>query len=244
MAKFVRFALPVSAILAVTALIGCSRKEPVSEEETARLIEPIARVELAGAAPAASGGTLRTGEQVVQQICSACHATGAAGAPKIGDKAAWAPRIAQGFDALLKSATNGKNAMPARGGSTDLQDIELARAVTYLANQGGANFKEPAAPAEAAPAAAAPAAGGEKTAKVDGKQVFDNVCTACHSTGAAGAPKVGDKAAWGPRIATGLEMLYKSALNGKNVMPARGGHPELSDDQVKAAVDYMVSLAK
>lgn len=87
----------------------------------------------------------------------------------------------------------------------------------------------------------APAAGG---APKDGPTVFNTVCGACHNTGAAGAPKAGDKAAWGPRIAQGKETLYKSALNGKNAMPPRGGAASLSDAEVKAAVDHMVGLAK
>lgn len=246
MFKFARLALPVLVLLAVGQMVGCSKKEPVGEEETATLIQPVARVELAGGAAAgAAGGASapRTGEQVVQQVCGACHNTGAAGAPKTGDKAAWAPRIAQGYEGLLKSATNGKNAMPARGGVADLPDIELARAVVFLANQGGASFKEPAADktASGTPAADAKA---EKTASADGKKTYETVCAACHATGAANAPKAGDKGAWAPRIAQGVEALYKSALNGKNVMPARGGNPALGDAEVKAAVDHMVALAK
>lgn len=76
-----------------------------------------------------------------------------------------------------------------------------------------------------------------------GKSVYESTCSACHSVGAAGAPKFGDKAAWAPRIKVGLESLYQSALNGKNVMPPRGGNSKLSDAEVKAAVDYMVSKA-
>lgn len=78
----------------------------------------------------------------------------------------------------------------------------------------------------------------------DGATVFKTVCSACHTTGAAGSPKAGDKAAWAPRIALGKEVLYKSALGGKNAMPARGGAATLSDDEVKAAVDYLLGLAK
>lgn len=89
--------------------------------------------------------------------------------------------------------------------------------------------------------AAAPAAGG---APKDGATVFNTVCSACHNTGAAGAPKAGDKAAWAPRIAQGKDALYKSALNGKNAMPPKGGAASLSDDEVKAAVDFLVSKAK
>jgi cytochrome c5 len=100
----------------------------------------------------------------------------------------------------------------------------------------------PAAPANVAmvtPAAtaAAPAAG-------DGKKTFESVCTACHTAGVLGAPKFGDKAAWAPRIKTGKDALYHSALNGKGAMPAKGGNASLSEADVKAAVDYMVAAAK
>ncbi len=82
----------------------------------------------------------------------------------------------------------------------------------------------------------------------DGKATFQQTCFACHGTGAAGAPKAGDKAAWAPHIAKGKETLYKHAINGfkgtKGFMPAKGGRTDLSDDAVKAAVDYMVSISK
>lgn len=78
----------------------------------------------------------------------------------------------------------------------------------------------------------------------DGATVYNTVCAACHSTGVAGAPKSGDKAAWGPRIAQGKEVLYKSALNGKNGMPAKGGAMTLSDAEVKAGVDHLIGLSK
>jgi len=88
--------------------------------------------------------------------------------------------------------------------------------------------------------AAAPAAGGA----VDGKKIYDTICQACHASGAAGAPKTGDKAAWGPRLKTGMSALYATALKGKGAMPAKGGNPNLSDAEVKAAVDYLTAQAK
>ena len=97
-------------------------------------------------------------------------------------------------------------------------------------------------PAAAIPPPPAPAAEGKGADA--GKKTFDTVCTACHGTGVLGAPKFGDKAAWAPRIAQGKDKLYQSALHGKNAMPAKGGNPSLSDADVKAAVDYMVSAAK
>jgi cytochrome c5 len=102
------------------------------------------------------------------------------------------------------------------------------------------NVAAAAPPAAAAPAAAAPAG----AASGAGKSTFDSTCSVCHGTGVAGAPKFGDKAAWAPRIKTGKEALYNSALHGKNAMPPKGGNASLSDDAVKAAVDYMVTAAQ
>ena len=94
-------------------------------------ILPVARLEMQKAV-VKSDGKPRDGATIYNTVCTACHAAGVAGAPKTGDKAAWAPRIATGMAALLTSATNGKNAMPARGGATDLTDAELKAAVDYL----------------------------------------------------------------------------------------------------------------
>jgi cytochrome c5 len=113
------------------------------DEGAAKRIAPVARVELAPASTGAAAGN-RSGEQIYKSICAACHDSGAANAPKLGDKAAWAPRIKLGLDGLVKSAIAGKNAMPPKGGS-DANDVELARTIVYLANKSGASFKEPAA---------------------------------------------------------------------------------------------------
>ena len=99
-----------------------------------------------------------------------------------------------------------------------------------------------AAPAPAAGAPAPAAAKGGDTAK--GKSVYDATCTVCHAAGVAGAPKTGDKAAWAPRIKTGMDALYTAALKGKNAMPPKGGNLSLPDTDVKAAVDYLVGVSK
>ena len=90
-------------------------------------------------------------------------------------------------------------------------------------------------------AKAAPASDGKPK---DGATIYSSVCSACHASGAAGAPKVGDKAAWGPRIAQGKETLYKSAIGGKNAMPPKGGAADLSDAEIKSAVDHILGLNK
>lgn len=105
---------------------------------------------------------LQAGAEVYKAVCAACHTAGAIGAPKLGDAAGWSARIAQGYDTLVSHAINGIRGMPAKGGNADLDDIEVARAVVYMANESGGKLKEPAAPAAAAaasaPAAEAPAA--------------------------------------------------------------------------------------
>ncbi len=185
----------------------------------------------AAAAPAAAAE--RTGQQVVEATCGKCHNQGVGGAPKIGDRAAWIGRVKLGLNKVYESALKGHAGMPARGGMAELSDVEVKRAVEYMMNSGAGT---PVA-AAAAPAAAAPPA-------ADGKKVYDAGCVACHGAGVAGAPKFGDKAAWAPRIKTGIDALYTAALKGKGVMPAKGGNPSLSDADVKAAVDFMVAAAK
>jgi cytochrome c5 len=106
----------------------------------------------------------------------------------------------------------------------------------------------PAASAQATPVAAAvippPVAGKTADAGGAGKGVFDKACVACHGTGVAGAPKYGDKAAWAPRIAQGVNVLHANAIKGKGAMPPKGGNPALADADVNAAVDYMVAASK
>ncbi len=251
------FIVPIALIVLLTQLAtthtAVDRNDPgYSDEAVARRIKPVGEVVIADPnAPKVE----RTGQQVVQAVCAACHQTGALNAPKIGDQAVWKKLIGEGHDHLTENAIKGIRAMPPRGGNPDLTDTEVSRAVAYMANQAGANFKEPqpkpaaAAPAataaaqpQAAPAAAAPAAKGGDAGK--GKTVFDTACTACHGTGVAGAPKSGDKAAWAPRLKAGNDALYTAALKGKGAMPPKGGNPALPDEDIKAAVDYMVGLVK
>ena len=232
---------------------------------------------------------LASGESVYKAQCTACHATGVTGAPKSGNAAEWAPRIAKGYDTLLTHALKGFNAMAPQGGG-NFSDLEIGRAVVYMVNAAGGKFAEPAAPAgaasDAAPAAepaaaaspapaAAPAAAASAPAAAPaaeasaaapaaatvaaaapaaaaaattsdpavGKALYEKSCTVCHAAGVAGAPKSGNKEDWAPRIAKRMDALYKSSINGLNAMPPRGASTA-TDDEIKAAVDYMVNAAR
>ena len=138
----IRTLAAASALLLSVSVFAMGGRPKGDDESANKRISPVARVELAAAAPAAAGN--RSGEDLYKAICGACHEAGVAGAPKTGDKAAWAPRIALGLAGLMKSAIAGKNAMPPKGGS-DANDVELARAIVYITNKSGGNLKEPAA---------------------------------------------------------------------------------------------------
>jgi cytochrome c5 len=141
------FLVPIiGIILLVQLVISKPSADPnaMSPESVAARLQPVGRVEIA--APAAAPGA-RSGEDIVKAVCAACHQAGVAGAPKIGDKAGWAPRLKEGLSGLLATATKGKGAMPPKGGAADLTDTELARAIVFMANQSGGSLKEPPAAA-------------------------------------------------------------------------------------------------
>lgn len=140
----------VVAVVLFAVLVPTGGKAPAPDEQqaVAERIQPIGLVEVKAAA---SNGPARTGEEVYKAQCAACHAEGALGSPKFGDAGAWGPRIKAGFESLLNSALKGKNSMPAQSGGA-ASDYEIARALVYMANQGGAKFEEPKAPAAASAA--------------------------------------------------------------------------------------------
>lgn len=280
------FVIPIAIIILLVNMVASGTKvgagsDSLSNEAVAKRIAPVAGFELVDAnAPK----VFKTGEQVFAAVCTACHTAGVAGAPKVGDNAAWAPFITAGYDAMLNVALHGKGGMPAKGGNPTLSDYEVARAVVYMANKSGGSLPEPAAPAAegdkkeaaaapaaaapaaaatapAAPAAAAPAAAAPAPAPAPapaaqaaapqaatvnpaGEKLYKSVCFACHATGVANAPKFGDKAAWEPYIKTGMDAMVKVAMQGKPPMPPKGGAANASEDDIRAAVQYMVDAAK
>ena len=280
-ASFLAFVVPIFVIIALVMYVTAADKPSGGSANPERALG--LRIQKVGTVAIRDANRpLKSGEDVYKAQCTACHATGAAGAPVFANAGAWAPRIATGYEALLHSALAGKGAMAAQGGG-DFNDIEIGRAVVFMANAAGAKFAEPAAPAaangDAAAPAAAPAAAAapaptaaapESTAAAApapapeaapiaataaapvtvaavgssaGEALYKQACQVCHAAGIAGAPKFGDKAAWAPRIKTGIEALYLSSVNGKGAMPPRGAS-SASDADIHAAVDYMVAAAK
>ena len=262
------FAIPITLIGFLVAYVTGGTHGNTSEmakkpESVAERIKPVAAINLKDAnAPK----VFQTGEQVFKGLCISCHgAPGIATAPKLGDVAAWAPRLKDGLEGLTREAIKGNaKGMPAKGGNPDLDDYEVALAVAYMTNASGAKFKEPTAPAPAAkkddiktaaapavaaavvipPPAAAAAPVTASAAGASGKALYDQACTVCHAAGVANAPKFGDKAAWAPRIATGIDALTQSVIKGKGAMPPKGTAMAASDADLKAAVTYMVGAAK
>ena len=279
------FLVPIVVIALLVSFVVSGKStgegsQGMSPEAIAARIAPVAKFEIVDAnAPR----VLKSGEEVFKAVCTSCHTAGVAGAPKMGDGAAWAERIKEGAATLYEHAIKGYSGkagvMPAKGGNSDLDDVEVQRAVAYLVNQSGGSMKEPEAPAAAAKlqaaaapavpqadpnvvaaiaainagskpgmvAVSAPAAGAGDTANAAGKKTYDTVCMVCHAAGVAGAPKMGDKSAWAPRIAEGMDTLYQHAINGyqgkAGVMPPKGGS-SAPDDEVKAAVKYMAEASK
>jgi cytochrome c5 len=230
---------PVFIVLAVKLFTGGMTSDAgsptMTNEAIAARIQPVGVAKLDESGPPGS----RSGKSIFENVCISCHGAGLAGSPKFGDGGAWGPRIAKGYATLLDHALKGFNAMPAKGGAADLTDDELGRAVAYMANAGGAKFAEPAVKG------AAPAAAGG--AKVDpatkGKEIYESTCVACHGSGAAGAPKFGDKAAWGPRLKEGVDAAIKIGVKGLNAMPPKGGYSG-SDEEFHAAAEYMINASK
>ena len=266
-AVFFSFVVPIFAIIGLVYYVT-SQNVPAagavdSGQALAKRIQKVGVVEIRDA-----NRPLKSGEEVYKAQCVACHAAGAAGAPKFGDEAAWAPRLKTGFEAMWNSSLKGKGAMGAQGGG-DFQDVEIGRAVVYLTNAAGGKFPEPAAHAApaagasapaaattaAAPAASpdavaalaaakiAPAAAVTPVAAGAGEALYKQACVVCHAAGVAGAPKFGNKDSWALRIPMGVDTLTASVIKGKGAMPPKGGSTA-SDAEIRATVEYMLAAVK
>jgi cytochrome c5 len=167
-----------------------------------------------------------SGKEVVDAVCARCHASGAQGAPQIGDQQAWKKRASRSLSGLTANALKGIRKMPSHGGNQSLSDMEIKRAVTYMVNQSGGKWTEPVNK-KALPA--------PRT----GEEIVKAQCIKCHEAGKGGAPKIGDRDAWIPRLKDGLDNTVRSAINGHGGMPARGGMANLTDAEMRSAVIYL-----
>lgn len=245
------FAIPIVLIIlfatyANHAFRSGAGTDALSDEQVAARIAPLAKVDVKDAnAPR----TYKTGEEVYKAVCVTCHGTGAAGAPKFGNKDDWAPRISQGFDTLLKTALAGKGAMPARGGTSpaDVSDYEIARTIVYMANNDGANFPEPAAPAANA---AQPASGAAGAAGASGATDAASAQIAAAQAAMAAIPKAGEQPAAAPAsadAATAGKALYTStcqACHAAGVLGApKFGSKEDWAPRLKESMDTVYNYA-
>lgn len=203
-----------------------------------------------------SGATVETATEVLvkspkelyEGACMACHGSGVAGAPKLGDTAAWEPRFANGLDAMLSTARTGKGAMPANGGSAYSED-EMRSLITFMLVEAGlvdapaAMSAQPVAKETVIPVEM-PVQDSGSYDLAAGEAAYRTACFACHDSGAAGAPKLGDTVAWSSRLPTGFNAMLFSALSGKGAMPPKGGAMHLSDAEVADIVAFMAAKAQ
>ena len=262
----VAFLVPIALIVLLSQLVTGVMPSGSSEADNKVLtrIQPFGQVTLADAS-APSGN--QSGEQVYQAVCKTCHETGLAGAPKVGDQAAWAPAIKKGYETLAQHAINGFQSpgkvMPAKGGNSDLADVEVQRAVVFMANKSGASFKEPPAPAASAVATAAiapivsaaaapPAAPAKPSGPLDLKSAEAMMqrdgCAACHAVDKKLlGPSYQDVAAKYRGDKDALSKLtQKVKAGGSGVWGAVPMPPnaQVSDADISALVSWILTLKK
>ncbi len=235
------FAVPIALVALLSQLVTGVRPPGSEDEETGVLnrIKPVGAVTLADAS--APQGNL-SGEQVYQTVCKTCHEAGLVGAPKMGDRAAWAPRIKEGENELFADALKGTSkGMPPKGGDQNLADIEVQRGVVYMANRSGANFKEPTAPAPAAAAGAASAAAAAPAAPTVAAPAAPTVAAAAPAP--AAVPAAGAKAGSPLDLVTGQAMMQKDGCAACHAVDKKVLGPAYQDVAAKYRGDA-TALAK
>ncbi|CAD6522871.1 c-type cytochrome [Paraburkholderia sabiae] len=231
------FAVPIIIIILLAYYVDNSTRtgagtDGLSDAATDARTAPLAKVDIRDAnAPR----VYKTGEEVYKAVCSACHAAGAAGAPKFTNTGDWAPRIAEGFDTLWHNALTGKGAMPARGGTSpdDYSDYEIGLAVAYMANNAGAKFADPPKPVPGQPAAGP--AGASGAAAASGAEAASGAAPASGASGAAGASD-----AAGAQAAAAMAAMANVP---QSAAPASGGAQSADASQAGKALYQQVCQA-
>ena len=195
-----------------------------------RPVEPL-RIAVAAlglaAAAALAQDPARRGVDVFDAFCAECHVDGARGAPKIGDRAEWGRRAAQGPAALTQHVLYGIRDMPPHNLGKGLNDLEIRRAIVYMVNESGGRLPEPVGTR------------GPATER-SGAQVARAHCAQCHDNGLNGAPLTGDQNAWASLFARrSMDSLVRAVARGHGDMAARGGEADLTDDELRSATVYM-----
>jgi cytochrome c5 len=213
----------------------CIRKRSLFVQPSQRLLRVV--IVFAFAAPlaqeeAGAQAVERSGKQVVEMGCITCHGTGVHGAPKVGDPVAWIKLASRGLSNLTQSALKGIRQMPPHGANMALTDTEIKRGITYMVNQSGGDWTEPISRTAPPPT------------RRTGEQIVNAQCSKCHLKGVGGAPRIGDRDAWIPRLKSGLDVLVRSAINGHGGMPARGGLANLRDVELRDAITYMFNKGR
>lgn len=167
------------------------------------------------------------GVDIFDAVCWGCHTNGEEGAPRVGDRDVWAKRAARGLEDLTQNALKGVGGMPPHGGNTSLTRLQIQRAIVYMVNASGGDWSEPLDPR---PGSAR-----------SGGQLYQQYCALCHESGFDNAPRIGDRAAWLPRTRLGIDPMVRVAVRGHGAMPPRGGQANLTDEELRDAVIYMIS---
>lgn len=167
------------------------------------------------------------GVDIYDAVCWGCHNNGEEGAPRVGDRDAWAKRAAKGLKDLTQNALKGVGGMPPHGGNTSLTRLQIERAIVYMVNASGGDWSEPLDPR---PGSAR-----------SGGQVYQQYCALCHESGFDNAPRIGDRTEWLPRTRLGIDPMVRVAIRGHGAMPPRGGQANLTDAELRDAVIYMLS---
>lgn len=169
------------------------------------------------------------GKVVYESYCVGCHASGGGGAPKFGDAMTWEPVLKNGIDKVYTNAIQGIGGMPAKGTCISCSPEDIKQAVDYMVaavTGPGGKIKHIEKP--------------KKLTIVDGERIYQANCSVCHASGFKGAPKPGDKAAWKPMIENGFVETYMNVETGRKGHPPRGACMNCSDDELIAAVKYMM----
>ena len=244
------FAIPIVVIVLLAVYVNNTTRtgagtDSLSDTAVAARIAPVAQVDIRDAnAPR----VYKTGEQVFKAVCTTCHTAGVAGAPKFGNAGDWAPRIAEGYDTLLHNALTGKGGMPARGGTSpdDYSDFEIARAVVYMANDGGAKFAEPAqpAPGAAAGASAAASASGAAAGATDNAQAAAAVAALANVPQASSEAAAGSQSADASQAGKALYTQVCQACHAAGVLNApKFGDKDAWAPRLKEPIDTVYNYA-